>query len=108
MLVFTYLFDKMDLLRNAINKKQKKAEEATLGHVGSTSQAGTSTGFKPVTVPTSIATTDLTRSLILAISVCYHARLSDRREFEEQIVSEFMPPVALSGGTIQFRNEIKW
>lgn len=51
---------------------------------------------------------DLTRSLILAVSVCYHARLCDREEFEEKIVKRFAPPLALYGGAKQFRNEIKW
>ena len=107
MLVFTYFFDKMDLLRNAINEKQKKAE-GTTAPVGPLPQTGTSPMLIPVAVPPPTAAMDLARSLILTVSVCYHARLSDRREFEDQIVLEFTPPVALSRGAVQFRDEIKW
>ena len=53
-------------------------------------------------------TRDLTRSLILAVSVCYHARLSDRTHYEQGIAQQFKAPVALSGGVEQFRNEIRW
>lgn len=51
---------------------------------------------------------DLTRSLILAVSVCYHARLSDRKDFEEKIAQQFTAHLTLSGGVEQFRNEIRW
>ena len=66
----------------------------------------------PVMIPVQVAATDktrdLTRSLILAVSVCYHARLGDRKEYEEGIAKEFTPPLLLSGGVEQFRNEIRW
>ena len=62
----------------------------------------------PVAATQSSATVDLTRSLILAVSVCYHARLSEREEFEERIAQKFNAPLALSGGAQQFRNEIRW
>ena len=62
----------------------------------------------PVAATQSSAAVDLTRSLILAVSVCYHARLSDREEFEERIARKFNAPLVLSGGAQQFRNEIRW
>ena len=61
-----------------------------------------------VTSTTADTTLDLTRSLILAISVCYHARLSDRTDYEERIAQQFKAPLSLSGGVEQFRNEIRW
>ena len=103
MLVFTYFFDKMDLLRSALNKKLR-AENATLTPVTSLNQAGAS----PAAATPSSATVDLTRSLIFSVSVCYHARLNERKEFEEQIAREFTAPLTLSGGAEQFRNEIRW
>ena len=60
------------------------------------------------TVTQSSVTTDLTRSLILAVSVCYHARLSDRAEYEQGVAQKFTAPLALSNGEIEFRNIIKW
>lgn len=51
---------------------------------------------------------DLTRALVLAINVCYHARLNDRKEYEEGVAKEFTNPLTLVGGVHQFRNEIEW
>lgn len=106
MLVFTYFYDKMDLLRDAINEKQE-AEEAALTPLSSPSEHSPSPLLMPIIYTSSTAAVDLTRSLILAVSVCYHARLNDREEFERQISQEFMSPLALSGEE-QFRNEIIW
>ena len=64
--------------------------------------------YTPLPVVHSSDSIDLTRSLILAVSVCYHARLYDREKFEEQIAQQFTAPLAISGGARQFRNEIKW
>ena len=61
-----------------------------------------------VTSTTADKTLDLIRSLILAVSVCYHARLSDRTYYEKGIAQQFKAPIALSGGVEQFRNEIRW
>ena len=44
----------------------------------------------------------------MSLSICYHARLQDRAEFENGVVQQFKPPLALPGGVQQFRNEIKW
>ena len=50
----------------------------------------------------------VTRSLILALSICYHARLQDRGDYENSISKQFVQPLALPEGAEQFRNEIKW
>ena len=50
----------------------------------------------------------ITRSLLLAISVCYYARLQDRKNYEEGVAAEFTPPLRLPGGAVQFRNEVQW
>lgn len=52
-------------------------------------------------------TDSLTRSLVLALGVCYHARLQERTDFEEGVVAKFTKPLALPGGAQQFRHEIK-
>ena len=49
-----------------------------------------------------------TSALILAVSVCYHARLQERKEYEDRVSAKFVAPLALSGGAAQFRNEIIW
>lgn len=50
---------------------------------------------------------DTTRSLILAVSVCYHARLTSRLEFENGVVQQFEHPLKLIGRD-QFCDEIRW
>ena len=50
----------------------------------------------------------ITRSLLLAISVCYHARLQDREDYEEGVTAQFVAPLGLPGGAAQFRDEIQW
>lgn len=49
-----------------------------------------------------------TTALLLSISVCYHARLQDRKEYEIGVCSTFSFPLSLHGGVEQFRSEIKW
>jgi len=49
----------------------------------------------------------ITRSLLLAISVCYHARLQEREDYEEGVAAQFVAPLGLPGGAAQFRNEIQ-
>ena len=51
---------------------------------------------------------NVSRSLVLALSVCYHARLQDREDYEEGVAYQFTPPLNLPGGAQQFRNEIRW
>ena len=56
----------------------------------------------------SVLLDDITRAMIMSLSVCYHARLRQRGSFEDHICRYFKPPLGLSGGSEQFRNEIKW
>lgn len=56
----------------------------------------------------SITNFDLTCSLILAVSVCYHARLTNRTDYEKKVAGQFTAPLALSRGVEEFRNVIKW
>jgi hypothetical protein len=51
---------------------------------------------------------DITRALVLSLSVCYHARLQKRDEYEEMIAQEFKGTLYLPGGSEQFRDEIRW
>ena len=51
---------------------------------------------------------NITTALILAVSVCYHARLQKRAEYEDKVSAKFVAPLALPGGAAQFRNEITW
>ena len=51
---------------------------------------------------------NITTALILAVSVCYHARLQKRTKYEDRVCAKFVAPLALPGGAAQFRNEIIW
>ncbi|XP_068735057.1 LOW QUALITY PROTEIN: E3 ubiquitin-protein ligase rnf213-alpha-like [Montipora capricornis] len=49
----------------------------------------------------------MTRALVLAIGVCYHAKLQDRRQdFRKLLAQRFEAPCALSGGEKQILREI--
>ena len=49
----------------------------------------------------------MTRALVLAIGVCYHAKLQDRRQdFRKLVAQSFEAPCALSGGERQILREI--
>ncbi|XP_064404373.1 E3 ubiquitin-protein ligase RNF213-like isoform X3 [Halichondria panicea] len=50
---------------------------------------------------------NITRAVILCLSVCYHARLQDRACYEEKISRCFNSPLQLPEGAQQLRNEIK-
>ena len=51
--------------------------------------------------------TPLTRALVLAIGVCYHAKLQDRREEYRTVVARsFKAPCLLPGGQKQIHREI--
>ena len=53
-------------------------------------------------------TTDaITRSLILALGVCYHACLRTREAYRRTIAPHFRPPCALMGGEKQILDEIE-
>ena len=51
---------------------------------------------------------DITWALVLSLSVCYHARLQNRAEYEEVIAQEFTGALYLPRGSEQFREEIRW
>lgn len=51
----------------------------------------------------------------MSLSVCYHARLQERNEYELEIVNQFIPPLdKMEDETIQsltqdqFQAEIRW
>lgn len=48
------------------------------------------------------------RALVLSLSVCYHARLDNREEYEEGVAEYFTGPIELVYGSDQFRDEIRW
>ncbi len=50
----------------------------------------------------------IARALVLSLSVCYHARLQDRREYEYGVINSFTGPISLPNGAEQFRDEIRW
>ena len=50
----------------------------------------------------------IARALVLSLSVCYHARLQNRAEYEEGVANCFTGPISLPNGAHQFRNEIRW
>ena len=35
-----------------------------------------------------------TRTMILTLAVCYHARIQERKKFEKEICSKFEPPIS--------------
>ncbi|XP_063404431.1 E3 ubiquitin-protein ligase rnf213-alpha-like [Mytilus trossulus] len=49
---------------------------------------------------------EVTRSLVLALGVCYHACLKNRREYRETVAPYFRPPLQLPGGAEQVEEEI--
>ncbi len=50
----------------------------------------------------------IARALVLSLSVCYHARLQDRKEYEDGVINSFTDPISLPNGAEQFRDEIRW
>lgn len=51
---------------------------------------------------------NLTRSLVLALGVCYHARLSNRAEYRKAVARHFVPPADLKEGADAMEKEIVW
>ncbi|XP_022797655.1 E3 ubiquitin-protein ligase rnf213-alpha-like isoform X3 [Stylophora pistillata] len=48
----------------------------------------------------------LTWSLILALGICYQARLTERKEFRGAVAKSFRPPCRLPGGAARIEREI--
>nr|XP_022293483.1 E3 ubiquitin-protein ligase rnf213-alpha-like isoform X1 [Crassostrea virginica] len=57
-------------------------------------------------VPLHQTVNDVTKSLVLALGVCYHACLKNREEFRREIVQEFRPPCVLPKGPDQMADII--
>ena len=97
MIVLKYFFKKMDefgpLMDEQKQKEQQAAEQEQYAFMEEEEEE---------------EEVSLTRSLILALSVCYHARLSNRKDYEEGVAREFVAPLNLPGGVQQFRDEIRW
>ena len=51
---------------------------------------------------------ELTRALVLALGVCYHACLEKRREYREFIARHFAPPCELRDGAETILQNISW
>ncbi|CAG2252471.1 RNF213 [Mytilus edulis] len=49
---------------------------------------------------------DVTRSLVLALGVCYHACLKNRKEYRDTVAMYFTQPLVLPGGADQIDDEI--
>ncbi len=81
MIVFEYFFEKMSVLFGPLIDKKAELEGVQSGEVD-----------------------DITRSLLLAVCVCYHARLQDREAFEDGVSNQ----LAIAGGADRFRSEIAW
>ena len=100
MIVFKYFFEKMAYfgpLMDEQEKQEKTSQSRVKSYVRRKTKAGVGGTNKA-----------LTRSLVLAVSVCYYARLSDREDYVRGVVKEFVTPLALPGGREQFGNEIRW
>ncbi|WAR07210.1 RN213-like protein, partial [Mya arenaria] len=50
---------------------------------------------------------NITRSLILALGVCYHACLKTRQEYRQAVAGHFRQPCSLQGGEAQILEEIE-
>lgn len=50
----------------------------------------------------------VSRALVLSLSICYHARLENREEYEEGVTRYFTGPIELVDGADQFRDEMRW
>ncbi len=81
MIVFEYFFEKMAVLFRPLIDEKAAQEGVQSGEVD-----------------------DIARSLLLAVCVCYHARLQDREAFEDGVSNQ----LAIAGGADRFRSEIKW
>ena len=104
MIVFEYFFEQKDLFAERMNEKATKEKKVViiclLDHYFQCYRVCYDS-LQPLTDPVS-------RSLVLALSVCYHARLQDRTDYENGVSKQFIPPLALPGGVVQFKDEIKW
>ena len=47
-----------------------------------------------------------TMAMILSLAVCYCSRLIDQKQFEEQVVTQFVQPFELPDGVVTFRRTV--
>ena len=93
MIVFKYFFDKMNIFAPLIDQKQQQEEKEK---------------HHEVIRPKSQDIGNITRAVILSLSVCYHARLRKRDAYEVGVSKQFVNPLSLPGGDNRFRDEIRW
>ena len=95
MIVFEWFYDKSKLIEDEL-KNQKNYKVSMLYR------------FLNIFIFISVMqqVDSVVRSLIMAVAVCYHARLQERDDFENSIVNEFLPPFVIPEGRQQFINEI--
>ena len=107
MIVLVYFYNKMDILSKMIKDHYAKERVRILNTECFAVRCMTCMLFfqSKKSRPESDA---LTRSLLLSLSVCYHARLQDRSDYETGVAAEFKSPLILPGRAKQFRNEIRW
>ena len=123
MIVFEYFFDKMEIFELKINERAEKHDLemedieqvclticiCLLFFLDAFPHRQSFPPFHPQEPTPWVPFPDpITRSLLLAISVCYHARLQDREDYEEGVSAQFVAPLGLPGGATQFRKEIQW
>ena len=113
MIVFEYFFDKMEVFELKINERAEKndlemedIEQLCLTHSlhlisflllihSFIFQAFLPSTLRKLNLP---FPDTITRSLLLAISVCYHVRVQDRVDYEEEVTAQFVAPLGLPGG----------
>ena len=61
--------------------------------------------MKDITLDTPDA---VSRALILALGVCYHACLENREDYRDQVASTFSRPLRLPKGSTTIFEEIDW
>ena len=105
MIVLVYFYDNMNELSPLIDNHKRKCGQVSMACYNKI--IATSHCCHNVQ-DCNESTTFLTRSLVLSLSVCYHARLRVRSTYEVEVSKQFSSPLRLPGGAKQFRNEIQW
>lgn len=105
-MVFDYFLRKMDVFGPLMNEQAQNIKDYKVCKI--TAQILMHLAINLLYSTYCVQSPDpVTRSLVLAIGVCYHARLQDREDFEQRVAAQFSSPLALPGGAQQFRDEIK-
>ena len=106
MIVFEFFVDKMGVFGPKMDEKVSLSVSC-MSIVSMIYRSSTSWIFNSSLTQASQAPDPITRSLVLAISVCYHARLQEREDYEKDVTAQFIAPLSLPGGAAQFRNEVQ-